>query len=42
MKKTFIATFLALGLALFVITFVVLTLAKIMLMRMEANQGAKT
>ncbi len=32
----------ALGLALFVITFVVLTLAKIMLMRMEANQGAKT
>jgi len=31
-----------LGLALFVITFVVLTLAKIMLMRMEANQGAKT
>jgi len=32
----------ALGLALFVITFIVLTLAKIMLMRMEANQGAKT
>lgn len=32
----------ALGLALFVITFVVLTLAKIMLMRMEANQGATT
>jgi phosphate transport system permease protein len=32
----------ALGLALFVITFVVLTLAKLMLMRMEANQGAKT
>jgi len=32
----------ALGLALFVITFAVLTLAKIMLMRMEANQGAKT
>lgn len=32
----------ALGLALFVITFVVLSLAKIMLMRMEANQGAKT
>jgi phosphate transport system permease protein len=32
----------ALGLALFVITFIVLTLAKLMLMRMEANQGAKT
>jgi phosphate transport system permease protein len=32
----------ALGLALFVITFIVLSLAKIMLMRMEANQGAKT
>lgn len=32
----------ALGLALFVITFVVLALAKIMLMRMEANQGVKT
>ena len=32
----------ALGLALFVITFIVLTLAKFMLMRMEANQGAKT
>ena len=32
----------ALGLALFVITFIVLTLAKIMLMRMEANQGVKT
>jgi phosphate transport system permease protein len=31
-----------LGLALFAITFVVLSLAKIMLMRMEANQGAKT
>lgn len=32
----------ALGLALFVITFIVLSLAKIMLMRMEANQGVKT
>jgi len=32
----------ALGLALFVITFIVLTLAKLMLMRMEANQGANT
>lgn len=32
----------ALGLALFAITFVVLSLAKIMLMRMEANQGVKT
>ena len=32
----------ALGLALFVITFVVLALAKLMLMRMEANQGVKT
>jgi len=32
----------ALGLALFVITFIVLSLAKLMLMRMEANQGAKT
>jgi phosphate transport system permease protein len=32
----------ALGLALFVITFIVLTLAKLMLIRMEANQGAKT
>lgn len=32
----------ALGLALFVITFIVLTLAKLMLRRMEANQGAKT
>jgi phosphate transport system permease protein len=32
----------ALGLALFVITFVVLALAKVMLMRMEANQGVKT
>jgi phosphate transport system permease protein len=31
-----------LGLALFAITFVVLSLAKIMLMRMEANQGVKT
>jgi phosphate transport system permease protein len=31
-----------LGLALFAITFIVLSLAKIMLMRMEANQGAKT
>ncbi len=32
----------ALGLALFVITFIVLSLAKIMLMRMEAHQGVKT
>lgn len=32
----------ALGLALFVITFVVLALAKIMLMRMEKKQGVKT
>ena len=32
----------ALGLALFVITFIVLSLAKIMLMRMEASQGVKT
>ena len=32
----------ALGLALFVITFIVLSLAKIMLMRMEAKQGLKT
>ncbi len=32
----------ALGLALFVITFIVLSLAKLMLMRMEANQGVKT
>ena len=32
----------ALGLALFAITFVVLALAKLMLMRMEANQGVKT
>jgi len=32
----------ALGLALFVITFVVLALAKFMLLRMEANQGVKT
>ena len=32
----------ALGLALFVITFIVLSLAKLMLMRMKANQGAKT
>jgi phosphate transport system permease protein len=32
----------ALGLALFVITFVVLALAKIMLARMEAGQGKKT
>ncbi|BEI35634.1 MULTISPECIES: phosphate ABC transporter permease subunit PstC [unclassified Polynucleobacter] len=32
----------ALGLALFVITFIVLSLAKVMLMRMEANQGVKT
>jgi phosphate transport system permease protein len=32
----------ALGLALFVITFIVLSFAKIMLMRMEANQGVKT
>jgi phosphate transport system permease protein len=31
-----------LGLALFAITFIVLSLAKIMLMRMEANQGVKT
>ena len=32
----------ALGLALFAITFIVLTIAKIMLMRMEKNQGVKT
>ncbi len=32
----------ALGLALFLITFIVLSLAKIMLMRMEKNQGLKT
>jgi phosphate transport system permease protein len=32
----------ALGLALFVITFVVLALAKLMLARMEASQGRKT
>jgi phosphate transport system permease protein len=32
----------ALGLALFAITFVVLAIAKIMLMRMEKNQGVKT
>ncbi len=32
----------ALGLGLFFITFIVLSLAKIMLMRMEANQGVKT
>ena len=32
----------ALGLALFVITFLVLALAKFMLMRMEKNQGVKT
>ncbi|SNX29530.1 phosphate ABC transporter membrane protein 1, PhoT family [Polynucleobacter meluiroseus] len=32
----------ALGLALFVITFVVLSLAKLLLMRMEAKQGLKT
>lgn len=32
----------ALGLALFVITFVVLALAKVMLARMEASQGKKT
>ncbi len=32
----------ALGLALFVITFIVLSLAKLMLLRMEANQGVKT
>ena len=32
----------ALGLALFVITFIVLALAKIMLVRMEAKQGKKT
>ncbi len=32
----------ALGLALFVITFLVLALAKVMLMRMEKNQGVKT
>jgi phosphate transport system permease protein len=31
-----------LGLALFVITFVVLASAKFMLMRMEARQGLKT
>jgi phosphate transport system permease protein len=32
----------ALGLALFIIAFIVLALAKFMLMRMEASQGAKT
>jgi len=32
----------ALGLALFAITFIVLAIAKIMLMRMEKNQGVKT
>lgn len=32
----------ALGLALFIIAFIVLSLAKFMLMRMEASQGAKT
>jgi len=32
----------ALGLALFAITFLVLAIAKIMLMRMEKNQGVKT
>ena len=32
----------ALGLALFVITFIVLALAKLMLARMEASQGKKT
>ena len=32
----------ALGLALFIISFIVLALAKFMLMRMEASQGAKT
>ena len=33
---------IALGLALFIIAFIVLALAKFMLMRMEASQGAKT
>jgi len=36
------ASLFALGLALFVITFIVLALAKIMLARMEAGQGKKT
>lgn len=39
---THYSSLFALGLALFVITFIVLSLAKIMLMRMEANQGVKT
>ena len=36
------AAYFALGLALFFITFVVLALAKWMLIRMEKNQGVKT
>jgi phosphate transport system permease protein len=36
------ASLFALGLALFVITFIVLALAKVMLARMEAGQGKKT
>jgi phosphate transport system permease protein len=37
-----LASLFSLGLILFVITFIVLAAAKIMLMRMEANQGVKT
>ncbi len=36
------ASLFALGLALFVITFIVLSLAKLLLLRMEAQQGVKT
>ena len=39
---THYSSLFALGLALFIISFIVLALAKFMLMRMEASQGAKT